>query len=176
MKIKWMGQESSDKAWYAVLTGSRKEKFVVDLLKRKQIECYLPLVKRTRRYASRIKSHDLPLISCYVFVWISSDERISVLQTEYIYKFIGFGNEIAVIPQHEMDLMKQIVGKFDNVEIADQQVFRKGEQVELIAGELTGIKGTVIEERGSKRYLVKLESLDLHLTWIIKTSHLRKVT
>lgn len=166
----------NEKQWYVVLTGSRKEKFVVDLLRRKQIECYLPLVKRTRRYASRIKSHEVPLISCYVFVQINTDARISVLETEYVYKFVSFGNKIAQIPVHEMELMRQIVGAYDNVELADKQEFAKGQQVELIAGELTGIKGTVIEERGNKKYLVKIESLDLHLTWLIKTSHLRKVT
>jgi transcription antitermination factor NusG len=165
-----------EKHWHAVLTGSKKEKFVLELLKRKQIECYLPLVKRTRRYASRIKSHELPLISCYVFVCISKAERRVVLETTYAFKFIEFGKQVAVIPPHEMDLMRQIVGEFEDVELADQQSFDTGDEVELIAGDLTGIKGTVIEERGSNRYLVKLESLDLHLMWTIKKIHLRKAT
>ena len=167
---------STEKQWFAIHTGSRKEKFVVNLLERKQIESYLPLVTRTKRYASRVKSHEIPLISCYVFVRITSDERVSVLETEYVHGFIKFTNEAAIIPPHEIDLLRQIVGHFDDVEVADRQIFAKGQRVELIAGELTGIKGTVLEERGGKRYLVKLESLDIHLTWIIKTSHLRKVT
>ena len=167
---------SDEKQWYAVLTGSRKEKFVAERLARKGIECYLPLVNRTKRYASRVKTHTVPLISCYVFVQIDKVEKIQVLETTYVYRFVEFDARVAVIPQREMDLLKQVVGEFDAVELVTGQRYKSGQQVELIAGELTGIKGTVIEERGSKRYLVELESLDLQLTWTVKKSHLRKVT
>ena len=167
--------EGELKQWHAVLTGSRKEKFVVERLERKQVNCYLPLVKRTRRYTSRIKSHEVPLISCYVFVHISQAERLQVLETEYVHKFVQFTEKAAVIPENEIHILRQIVGQYEDVEVIGGQQWNKGTQVELIAGELTGIKGTVIEERGSKRYLIRLETLGLQLTWVIKASKLRKV-
>ncbi len=169
-------KKDEKKRWYAVQSGSRKEKFVVDLLHRKGITSYLPLVKRTKRYASRIKSYDVPLISCYVFVHITPEERVPVLETEYIYQFIRFRNQDAEIPQHEIDTLKYVVGNFDNVEVVDKQPFRPGEEVELMAGELTGIKGTIIEERGSKKYLISLENMDIQLTWTVEASKLKRST
>lgn len=168
-------KKEESKSWYAILTGSRKEKFVAKRLERKGVTAYLPLIKRTRRYSSRIKSHELPLISCYVFVQISSDERLQVLETEYVRNFIQFDNKAAVIPDIEIETMRHIVGQYADVEMVSGQHFQKGTAVELIAGELTGIKGIVIEERGSKRYLVRLQTLGLQLTWVIKASKLRKV-
>ncbi len=176
MKSEIMRSENKSRHWHAVLVGSKKEKFVFDLLQRKGISVYLPLVKRTRRYASRIKTHEVPLISCYVFVQVSEQEHVDVLETAYVYKFIRFGGNITAIPQHEIDILKHVVGHYDDVELADDQLYRKGDKVELIAGELTGIKGTVIEDRGNKRYLVKLESLDLKLTWTVKASKLKRTT
>jgi len=168
--------DQHEKRWYAVLTGSRKEKFVVDLLQRKGITSYLPLVKRTRRYASRVKTHEVPLISCYVFVQIADDERVAVLETEYVYRYIQFSNKMSVIPDDEIEVMMHVVGEYDDVDLADERQFGQGDRVELIAGELTGLKGTVLEGRGSKRYLVRLESLDLNLTWTIKSSQLKKAS
>ncbi|MEZ4957062.1 MAG: transcription termination/antitermination NusG family protein, partial [Saprospiraceae bacterium] len=57
---------ASEPKWFAVYTRSKSEKVVKRLLASKNIECYLPLQKVTRRYTRKIKSYEIPLISCYI--------------------------------------------------------------------------------------------------------------
>lgn len=59
--------------WFAVYTRSKSEKVVKRLLDQKNIENYLPLQKVTRRYTRKIKSYEIPLISCYIFVKIAKN-------------------------------------------------------------------------------------------------------
>ncbi|MEK7255619.1 MAG: transcription termination/antitermination NusG family protein, partial [Bacteroidota bacterium] len=67
--------------WFAVYTRYKSEKVVQRLLQNKKIESYLPLQRVTRRYTRKIKHHDIPLISCYIFVKIVRAEYVPVLET-----------------------------------------------------------------------------------------------
>ena len=57
--------------WFAVYTGYKHEKKVVELLTQKGITAYTPLHRVTRRYTRKVKHVELPLINCYVFVQIT---------------------------------------------------------------------------------------------------------
>jgi transcription antitermination factor NusG len=174
MRMK-MNEAETDKKWFAVITGFRREKYVLELLIRKKIVAYLPLIKRTRKYRSRIKSHDVPLLSCYVFVLIHDDERIKILETEYVKGFVKFDGKEAEIPPHEIAILKKVVGQYDDVQVIDKAVLENGDKVELLAGDLTGLTGRIIEKKGKRLFLVRFDRLDIDLSWTVSSSKLRKV-
>lgn len=164
----------TDPKWFAVNTRSKSEKVVQRLLTQKNIECYLPLQKVTRRYVRKIKSYEIPLISCYIFVRIVKDQYVQVLETENVVKFIRFAKDLIAIPQEEMDLLKLVVGEGENVE-AQIGRFDEGDMVEVIGGKLTGIKGKLVEKHGKKHVVVELENVGYSLKMTIDINLLRRV-
>ncbi|MEO1263209.1 MAG: UpxY family transcription antiterminator [Bacteroidota bacterium] len=160
--------------WFAVYTRSKSEKVVQRLLASKKIENYLPLQKVTRRYTRKIKSHDIPLISCYIFVKITKDQYVPVLETENVVKFIRFSKNLVSIPEQEIEIMKLVVGEGENVEASIGR-FDEGDVVEVIGGKLTGLRGQLIEKQGKKQMVVELENVGYSLKMNIDVSLLRKI-
>ena len=164
----------TDPRWFAVYTRSKSEKVVSRLLSNKNIECYLPLLKVTRRYTRKIKSYEIPLISCYIFVKITRDQYIPVLETENVVKSIRFAKNLIAIPEEEMDILKLVVGEGENVE-AQMGRFQEGDTVEVIGGKLTGLRGKLVEKQGKKQMVVELDNVGYSLKMNIDISLLRKV-
>lgn len=164
----------SEPKWFAVYTRSKSEKVVKRLLASKNIECYLPLQKVTRRYTRKIKSYEIPLISCYIFVKIVKDQYVPVLETENVVKFIRLSKNLLAIPEKEIDLLKLVVGEGENVE-AQMGSFVEGDEVEVVGGKLTGIRGKLIEKQGKKQMVVELDTVGYSLKMNIDIALLRKV-
>ena len=97
-----------------------------------------------------------------------------MLETDYVKGFVKFEGREIPIPPHEIAVLKKVVGQYD-VSVVEYADFRNGDRVELLAGELTGLKGRIVEDKGKKRYLVKFEGLGINLTWTVSSSKLRKV-
>ncbi len=166
--------DKEEHKWFAVYTRFKSEKVVQRLLSNKQIESYLPLQKVTRRYTRKIKHHEIPLISCYIFVKIVSEQYVPVLETENVVKFIRFARNLYSIPESEIETLKRVVGDGEEVE-AEPGLFHEGDMVEVIGGKLTGIKGRLVEKQGKKHMVVELESIGYSLRMSIDISLLQKV-
>lgn len=160
--------------WYAITTRYKCEKYVVAQLRRKDIEAYVPLVSRTKRYTRKIKKYEVPLINCYAFVRINKDAYVRVLETTYVMGFVRPGGEITPIRDDEMHLMQRIVGEIRNVS-AEPASFVPGDRVEIISGNLTGLQGTLHAKRGKHEFVVVLDSLGYQLRMSVETDALRKI-
>jgi transcription antitermination factor NusG len=164
----------SEARWFAVYTRFKSEKVVQRQLDSKGIENYLPLQKVTRRYTRKIKHHEIPLISCYIFVKIVKDEYVQVLETENVVNYVKFKKELISIPEEEMELLRRVVGEGDEVE-AEPGLFKEGDLVELIGGNLTGLKGRMVEKQGKKQMVVDLETIGFSLRMTVDMGLLRKI-
>lgn len=133
---------------------------------------YVPLITTTKRYASKIKQYQLPLLYCYAFVFITKEQYLPVLETEHVYKFIRQRKDLLSIPENEINLLKQIVGEFSDVKMVSNS-FHKGDAVEIISGNLTGLKGYVIASDINKTVIVELVSIGINLSIEVKKEHLR---
>jgi len=166
--------KEDEKRWFAIYTKFKCEKFVADQLNKRQIKCYVPLLKKTKRYASRVKEYDVPLVNCYAFVKIDKGQYLTVLQTEYVMKFIRVGKNLISIPEDEINLLKRIVGEFE-VSLIGGKDFVIGREVEVIAGELTGIRGQLIEIKNKDEFVVELTTIGVQLKLQIDKALLRAV-
>ncbi len=160
--------------WFAVYTRFKSEKVVKRLLEKKGIETYLPLQRKTRRYTRKIKQVDLPLITCYVFVRIIRKEYLTVLQTENVVKFLRLSSDLVSIPESEINLMKRVVGESFPI-TAEPTTFGIGDYVEVIAGNLTGLKGRLLSRQGKNAFLVDLETIGYSLQIGIDTNLLSRL-
>ena len=164
-----------DARWFAVYTKFKCEKFVVNHLAKKNIEAYLPLIRKTRRYQRKIKHYDLPLIHCYVFVRIKRTDYIRTLETEYVMKFLRQGNDLLAIPDEEIEKLKRVAGDVEETLSPENSDYHAGEEVEVISGHLAGMKGKIIYKSGKKSFAVELETVGYHLRINIDLNLLRPV-
>jgi len=160
--------------WFAIYTGFRKEKYVQKELTRKGVESYLPTMMHTRQYVRKVKTVELPLISCYVFVKIKQPKYVPVLETEYVHGFVKFSKNLISIPEREIELMRLIVGEKLAVK-AEPTTWEAGEEVEVMSGPLTGLRGKLVRRNNKREFLIQLEHLGYSLHLSAPTHLLRKV-
>lgn len=158
-----MLEKASQKEWYAIYTKYKCEKYVVDKLNKKGIEAYVPLLSSWKSYASKKKKVSIPLIHNYAFVKIDKKQHIKVLETDYVLGFVCFERARAVVKESEIELLKRITGEISDVKIDKRENLRKGEEVEIISGSLTGVRGLLIDFKGKKELLIELTSIGYHL-------------
>ena len=166
---------SHESRWFAVYTNFKREKLVNKMLKQKGIESYLPLKNITRQYNRKIRHQQLPLISCYLFVKITKDEYISVLETEHILKFIRIGRNLLSVKEEEIEVIKKVTGEGLPIKV-DVKSYSEGDLVEVISGNLVGMKGRLVSIDGKKQFSVDLNSLGYALNVAIDPALLRKIS
>ena len=161
--------------WFVIYTKYKTEKYVVEKLKMKGVEAYVPLIKYSKRYTRKIKHYEVPLINCYVFVKITREEYLRVLETEYVSAFLKNRGNLTDVKEEEIQILRKIVGENHEIQTAPLE-FVPGKKVEIISGNLTGIKGKLIETKGKKDFLVELESIGYQFTMNINKNHLRAIS
>lgn len=161
--------------WFAVYTRYKREKQVLKRLEDKGITTYLPLQRLKRYYTRKVKQVELPLISCYLFTKITKPEYIPVLDTPDVVKFVRFSKNLISIPEREIHLIQRVVGENIEVEMEPCRSLRKGDEVEIIGGQLTGLKGTLVDVEGKKHFVIELESLGYAMRMQVDPQYLRKI-
>ena len=156
-----MNEQLESKRWYAVFTKYKCEKYVRDQLKAKEIEVYVPLIKETKRYKTKIRKVEKPLISSYVFVRIDRVNYVKVLEVQYVKGFLKIAKELIPIPEREIEIMKRVVG--EKVSKVGKKGLSIGQKVEILSGSMTGMKGLVVEVKGKKNFVVSLETIGFEI-------------
>lgn len=159
--------------WFAVYTKYKREKQVFKRLQERGIEAYLPLQAFTRRYTRKVKHVELPLISCYIFTKITKPEYVPVLETPDVVNFVKLAKEVIAIPEAEMELMKRVVGEGQEVEVTPN-AYEPGDEVEVIGGSLTGLRGKLVEKQGEKNFIIELENLGYEMRMFVNPAWLRR--
>jgi len=154
-----MKNETPIYSWYAIRVKSRSEKKVYSDLADQQITTYLPIHKVLRQWSDRKKWVEVPLISGYVFVYISRKEYENVLRTPNVVCYIYFEGKAAIVRQEDIDLLKRMLGQSDiAVEVTLDQL-KPGQLVEIIAGPLVGMKGELIEFQGKHKVALRIQQI-----------------
>jgi transcription antitermination factor NusG len=149
-----------EKKWMAVYTKPRWEKKVYSTLILKSVESWCPLQKVERQWSDRKKIIEDPLFKSYVFVRITEQERLTVLQTEGILNFVHFLGKPAVIKDEEIETIKSFLLEKDaHINIQSYSSFSQKDKVIIRHGIFMDNTGSVIRA-ASKKIYVRLESLD----------------
>ncbi len=145
------------KKWYAVYTKYKCEKYVRDQVLSKEMEAYVPLIEEIKKYKTKTRKVQKPLISSFVFVNIDIKNYVKVLEIQYVRGFLKIAKEMIPIPEEEIDVLRMIVG--EKVEKQENIDLSLGSNVEIVSGNMTGIKGTIIDIKGKKSFVVALDTL-----------------
>ena len=123
------------KYWYVVYIRSRAEKKVFLELTARNIECFLPLQKKLRQWKDRKKWVETPLMSGYCFVYISRAEYDIVLQTYNVVCYVTFEGKAAVIPENQIDSLKQMLKQNEFEVTVSQENFEPGKKLKSLKGQ-----------------------------------------
>lgn len=145
--------------WYAIRVKSRSEKKVYSDLIEQEIEAYLPLQRKLRQWSDRKKWIEMPLISGYVFVYISRKEYESVLKIYNVVCYVYFEGKAAIIRDADIILLKRMLGQVEvELEITLEQL-KPGQMVEIISGPLCGVIGELINFQGKNKVALRIQPL-----------------
>jgi transcription antitermination factor NusG len=161
--------------WFAVRTRFRDEKVALKMLATYSIEAYLPIQKVTRRYNKKVRHVELPLINSFVFVRICKPQYKTVLNSEYVTGFLRLGQNILSIPDEQIELMRRLLGEGIELTIEPTIGYEKGDWVEVVAGPLLGLRGTLVTIKGKDKMLVELINSEHTLQISIDKALLNKI-
>ena len=144
------------KLWYAIYVRSKHEKNVHSALLNKGIESSLPLKTVIRQWSDRKKKVQVPMFRGYVFVKINLNiDKLNILQTPGIVKLIHFNNQIPAIPEEQIFWLNTILTSESEINYETQH--QPGDEAEVIAGPLKGLKGQVIKQKSVLRVILWIE-------------------
>jgi transcriptional antiterminator NusG len=146
--------------WYALYVKSRYEFVTRDELRRKEIEAYLPSVRRMSQWKDRKKSIEFPLFPGYLFVFVqgSLEAFTTVLKTRGAVNLLSSQpGRPALVPSEEIDSLKLLVESGSNYEIYPN--LQIGKRVRVVRGPLSGAIGTIVNKEEPYMFLVNIDIL-----------------
>src|SRR6516164_10630018 len=92
--------------WYAAYTSAHHEKRVAEQLERRSVESFLPLYESVRRWKDRRVRLQMPLFPGYVFVRMSSRDRLRVLAVPGVARMVGFNGHPTPVPAADIEAIR----------------------------------------------------------------------
>ena len=145
--------------WYAVLTRSRHEKSVANLLQTYGVHVYLPLVTEVHNWSDRRKTVEVPLFSGYVFVRsVDSNEAISkVIRTDGVVSILGKCARATPIPDDEIESIKKLLKH--KVPCRNHAFLDIGQRVRIRSGALAGIEGVLVAQKNETSLVISVNMI-----------------
>ncbi len=152
-----MLRQEGQPAWHALTVRSRHERIAAQSLRSRGLEEFLPLYRSKRAWSDRTKVIDVPLFPGYVFCRFSERERLLAISSPGVTSVVGFGGQDAVVEEQELESVRRMLAA--GLAVEPWPYVQAGHAVEVCAGPLSGLRGTVIREKGLWRLIVNVEIL-----------------
>ena len=145
--------------WFAIQTKAKHEKRVAAELKEKGIAAFLPLFAEVHQWTDRKRKVEIPLFNTYVFVRIGGDQssRVSVLQTNSVFRIVGVRGIGIPIPDEQIEALQTIVR--EKVPFMPYPFLNLGQKVRVRGGSLDGICGVLRGINEDRSLIVSVESI-----------------
>jgi transcription antitermination factor NusG len=118
----------------------------------KQIEVFLPTVKRWSRWTNRRKLIEWPLFPGYCFARFDPIERLSVLNCVGVLGIVSFEGRPAAVPDHEVRSIQLLVESEAEYDACVAPA--EGTVVEVIRGPLRGVVGRLLSANRDRATVV----------------------
>ena len=154
-----MNDRKLERLWYVLHTKSRHEKVVNDLLLKKSVEAYLPMVTVRSKRRDRKVMIRVPLFPGYLFVKtnLHPDSHLEVVKTAGAVRLIGNNQGPVPVPGETIDSLQIMVES--NHDVTTGYRLKSGDKVMVVYGPFTGVVGTFVRYGGKGRVIVNVEAL-----------------
>lgn len=149
---------ASGRKWYAVFSCPKHEKSVNEQLRRRNVECFLPVYREIHQWKNGCKATiELPLFPNYLFVRIGTGERSRVLQVPGVLSIVGSRKEPLAIGDAEIQGLQ--AGMHTGT-LNPHPYLKAGSNVRIKAGPMRGFRGLLIREKGEARVVMSLNLIE----------------
>jgi transcription elongation factor/antiterminator RfaH len=154
-----MNDRKLERLWYVMHTKSRHEKIVNDLLLKKSVEAYLPIITMPSKRRDRKAMIRVPLFPGYLFVKtdLHPNSHLEVVKTAGAVRLIGNRQGPLPVPDETVESL-QIMVDSDNLVTTGHRL-ASGDKVMVIYGPFAGVVGTFVRYGGRGRVIVSIEAL-----------------
>jgi transcription antitermination factor NusG len=164
--------EPEQESWVAIYTRQHHEKKVAASLASQSFDCYLPLYKSERKWSNhRSPVIQMPLFPTYLFVRTSKKSRTRILRTPGVIGIVGRGSNDDSISDNEIAMLRSGL-HLRNPEPHD---LAPGEDVEIAAGPLKGMRGTIVRCKPSLRVVITVPMIRQSVSVEVAASELEPV-
>jgi len=143
--------------WLAIHTRYQHENLAARSLAGKGFEVFLPQYTSVRRWSDRTKELSAPLFPCYVFLRGEIEKQIRILTTPGVLGLVGFAGVPAIIPDAEIEAVRQTVAR--RVHVEPYPFLKCGDWVRVKDGPLEGIEGTLVRHKKQFRLVLSVQLL-----------------
>lgn len=151
------GRNSATRYWYALHTRRRHENIVVNILKAREIETYLPVLEECRCWTYRTKVLKVPLFPNYVFARFDTDKKLDVVSAKGVIQIVGTSSGPSPIPDVQIKAVQIIVES--KLKKDPYPFLVKGRSVRVKRGPLKGQEGILLHKGNIHRFVVCLPVL-----------------
>jgi transcription termination/antitermination protein NusG len=148
------------KNWYVLYVKSRHEFVAHSELMKKDVESFLPSVRKLRQWKDRKKWIDFPLFPGYLFIHIPPrpESIVNVLKTRGAINLLSAapGHPTPVTPE-EISSLQLMVDSGREIDIYPQM--KEGVKVRVKRGPLRGAEGTLERREDQFVFVVNVEML-----------------
>lgn len=156
LAVKW--EQGEKNPWFAVRTRARAEKVASQQIRALSIEEFLPLYHVRRQWFDRVKKVSLPLFSGYLFCRCNREMLWRVSSLSSVADVVGFGDESAIIPEHEIQAIRQLVES--GLSVSPCPFLREGTMVRIRGGPLMDVTGRLLKIKSDYRLVISVEMLN----------------
>jgi transcriptional antiterminator RfaH len=148
---------TNEKAWFALYTRSRSEFKAAEQLQTINVQCYLPVVSKWKKWSDRKKKILEPILKGYIFILADERERKLSLEQFSIVRCVFDNGRPAKIPEWQIENLKKMLSEESDFLIQDGLI--PGVKVKIREGPFEGIIGVVHESDNGKTIAVSIDLL-----------------
>jgi transcription antitermination factor NusG len=149
--------QSAQASWLAAYTHARHEKKVAQQLEQRGIEHFLPVYRSVRHWKDRRKELDLVLFPGYVFVHVSTSERLRILQLPGVVRFVQFSGQPATLAAGDIEALRN--GLSQGVKAEHHPYLTVGRRVRVAHGPLAGARGILSRVKTNWRIVISIDAI-----------------
>jgi len=156
--------EEEQQRWYAVHARSRHEEVVLQGLRNKMIETFLPRVQVMSRRKDRRKRILVPLLPGYLFVHSDMNpyQYWDIIKTYGVVRVIGIEGKPVPVKDEEIASLRILDGT--DRTIRNQTYITEADTIMIMEGSLKGLTGYYVKRKGkSDKVVVSIELLQRSL-------------
>ena len=141
--------------WYAAYTRANHEKSVAAQMLQRSIQHLIPTYESVRVWKDRRKRLELPMFPGYVFVRLSLENRLSVLNVPGVVRLVGFASRPTALAASEIEKL-QVLATY-GLCAEPHPYLTTGRRIRVVRGALVGMEGLLIRKKGRIRLLLSVD-------------------
>lgn len=141
--------------WFVLFVRANQEKKTAQRLTSHEVEYFLPSYRSVRQWKDRRVTLEMPLFPGYIFVRLPFLERNRVLTLPNVVGLVG-GKVPSIVSVEEIDCIRKGID-FGNA--APHPTLAVGQKVMIIAGVLSGMRGTLLRGQNNTRVVISVDSI-----------------